>query len=207
VLKQNPRFLGLACAAVLLVGGYRFFATRPVTYGPGVVAPDAPIQKNLTDAEGFEHDGYQIEPLAEFWIKARVLSKTRYRWDAGAELAPFDFAMGWGPMSDESVLDHITIEQRNRFYFWRTPKFPIPRRDIETSSANMHLIPSTGYVRSTLARVRVGEVVEIEGYLIRALRDDGWRWKSSLTREDVGDGSCEVIWVETAEVVPATPIP
>lgn len=28
----------------------------------------------------------------------------------------------------------------------------------------------------------------------------GWRWRSSLSREDTGDGSCELVWVERLEL-------
>jgi hypothetical protein len=29
---------------------------------------------------------------------------------------------------------------------------------------------------------------------------DGWRWRSSLTREDTGAGACELVWVERIAV-------
>jgi hypothetical protein len=35
---------------------------------------------------------------------------------------------------------------------------------------------------------------------MEARAPDGWRWRSSLTREDVGNGACELVWVERIEV-------
>ena len=55
---------------------------------------------------------------------------------------PEDLALGWGRMSDSDVLAKIDITQSGRFYYWHVDDFPIPRREIETSSANMHMIPS-----------------------------------------------------------------
>jgi hypothetical protein len=43
--------------------------------------------------------------------------------------------------------------------------------------------------------------VRLSGYLVEVLGDDGWRWVSSLTREDTGTGACEVIWVEQIELL------
>jgi len=48
--------------------------------------------------------------------------------------------------------------------------------------------------------VRIGQVVELHGQLIQADGKDGWRWISSLTRTDTGDGSCEVVWVDSVRV-------
>jgi hypothetical protein len=104
-------------------------------------------------------------------------------------------------MSDSAVLDKIRISQSNRFYFWRVDEFPIPRRDIERSSANMHMIPANGALASRLKSVRVGQVVRIDGWLVEAQGDDGWRWRSSLTRDDSGAGGCEVVFVQDLQIL------
>jgi len=101
------------------------------------------------------------------------------------------------------VLKDITISQENRFYHWHVEHFPIPRREIETSSANMHMIPADNAVRRELDRVRTGEVIHLEGFLVDASRPDGWHWRTSMTREDTGNGACELVYVES--VAPATP--
>ena len=123
-----------------------------------------------------------------------------YTFGREADLAPVDLALGWGAMSDEAVLSKISISQSNRFYYWRVDEFPIPRKEIEWQSANMHMIPADSQVEKILKSVRPGQVVKITGYLIEAKADDGWRWKSSLTREDTGAGACEVIFVKSLSV-------
>jgi hypothetical protein len=75
------------------------------------------------------------------------------------------------------------------------------RRDIERHSANMHLIPANEWVEDTLDEVREGSLVELRGFLIEAEADDGWRWRSSLTRDDTGARSCEVFFVERARLL------
>ena len=168
-----------------------------VSYSPGPIAPKDPIQESLTSAPVYQKGGYIIRPLARFQIEARVLSRERYRFDRGAALSPVDLALGWGPMSDQAVLDQIDISQGRRFYRWRVDQYPIPRRDIIEHSANMHMIPANDEVEKDLLAVRKGEIVLIEGYLVKATSDNGSVWTSSLTRSDSGDGACELVWVES----------
>jgi hypothetical protein len=121
----------------------------------------------------------------------------RYRFDRGADLSPVDLALGWGPMSDQAVLDRIDISQGGRFYYWHVKEiFPVPRREIEVHSANMHMIPATEEIERRLVHLRPGQVVALTGYLVDVRGPDGWRWHSSLTREDTGAGACELVWVD-----------
>ena len=79
-------------------------------------------------------------------------------------------------------------------------RFPVPRQDIEVNSANMHMIPADAEVEGTLKSLRVGQLVRISGYLVEIAGTDGWRWRSSLTRSDTGNGACELVWVEELRV-------
>ena len=103
-------------------------------------------------------------------------------------------------MSDEAILSKVDISQSNRFYYWHVDELPIPRRDIETQSANMHMIPATSQIEKILKAVRPGQVVKFSGYLIEAKANDGWHWKSSLSRDDTGNGACEVVFVKAVSV-------
>ena len=47
-----------------------------------------------------------------------------------------------------------------------------------------------------LESVRSVEVVKLSGYLVQVNASDGWHWKSSLIREDTGNGACEVVYVK-----------
>jgi hypothetical protein len=182
---------------VVLAAAWYWWPYSQIAHAPGVVAAAAPLQTALEDAAPrLSKPGYQIQALARFELDARVLGVEHYRFDRGADLAPVDLALGWGRMSDTAVLDRITISQGARFYHWSTPQYPIPRREIETSSANMHLVPANEEVARQLSAVRPGNMVRLSGYLIEARGADGWRWRSSLTRNDTGNGACELIWVE-----------
>ena len=173
-----------------------------VQLGPGVMAYSVPQQESIDPPVRHRFNQYDITQLATFAIKAKVLGKTNYTFDRGADLAPTDLALGWGKMSDERVLEKIKISQSNRFYYWRVDSFPIPRRDIETQSANMHLILANDSVKRTINKIRNGDIIEMSGSLVNVIADDGnWRWNSSLTRNDTGSGACELVWVERLHIV------
>jgi hypothetical protein len=171
-----------------------------VRYGPGVIAPTVPQQRRIPNPEPFQWKGYTFTPLATFEVEARVLSKERYWLGREAELSPIDLALGWGPMSNEAVLDEIKISQGGRFYHWWTDDLPIPTGVIASHSANMHLIPANVEVMTALKRARKGSLVEFSGFLVSVQASDGWRWRSSLTRTDAGHGACELVWVERMTV-------
>jgi hypothetical protein len=187
--------------ALLAFGLWKLWSEREIAHPPGALVQAEPDQAALDNARPLARNGYRIQPLERFALDARVLGAERYRFGREAELSPVDLALGWGPMSDTAVLEKISISQGNRFYYWRVDEFPIPRREIELNSANMHMIPANDDVARRLASVRTGSVVRLEGYLVEASAEDGWRWRSSLTREDTGNGACELVWVERLDVL------
>ena len=187
--------------ALIAFGAWHWWGSRGIERAPGVIAAAAPEQRAInTSPPQFEKKGYTLTALARFTLTARVLGVEHYRFGREADLAPVDFALGWGPMSDSAVLSKLKISQGGRYYFWRTDEFPIPRREIEVNSANMHLIAATPAVEKQLKHARAGSLVQLSGYLVEARAADGWRWVSSLTRDDTGTGACELIWVEQLEL-------
>ena len=146
-------------------------------------------------------NGYELKTLAQFALNARALSIERYTLGRESDLSPVDAAFGWGRMSDPEVIERLTISQSNRWYHWRYEGDPpIPPPEIAVSNANMHLIPADAAVARTLQKIRRGQIVRLGGYLVEVRAKDGWRWRSSLSRDDAGQGSCEVILVQTADV-------
>lgn len=177
---------------ILLGGGYQYWQKHHTR------APATAVSASM-DRE-WEAYGHRIVPLEKFDFAARVLGTEHYSFDREAKLAPVDLALGWGPMARSEVLEKISISQSGRFYFWRVEEFPIPQRDIETHSANMHMVPASAAVERTLKSIKPGQSVSFSGYLIEARAPDGWHWRSSLSREDTGAGACELVWVERISV-------
>lgn len=189
----------VAAIAIALVSAYRTWLHRPVERVPGILVAEEPRQRDIdSGTRPFEHDDYEISPIATFHVRARLLGSKRYTSDRESDLSPIDFAIGWGPMSDTAVLDHLELSQRVRYFTLRWEALPLPEEEMFGHATNMHLIPADDTVRQALDRMRVGEIIELDGYLVQVKAADGWSWRSSLSRTDRGAGACELMWVERA---------
>jgi len=194
------KLLFLAVLAAMVLAYTQFLGAR--TYPPGILVKSDPVQVMIdTPMDALQKEGFSLKPLARYTIEARILHTKHYWIGYVSSLAPYDVAVGWGPMSDQQVLDKLTISQGNRFYFyeWKSSP-PIPVDQIICHSANMHLIPSTSAVRSAIAWLRPGDIVRMRGLLIEATdpaHPEAPPWRSSLSRTDTGNGACEIMWVES----------
>jgi hypothetical protein len=159
------------------------------------------VQQPADGSRRFDHGEFTVTPLAEFRLTARVLSRRNYSLGREAKLCPVDLALGWGPMSDENVLSCVSISQFDRYYMWSLRDMSVPRVQVERNSANMHMIPSTPDIKKRLRSLRKGTLIECRGYLVEVTAPDGWHWRSSLTRNDTGQGACEVVWVDELKVL------
>jgi hypothetical protein len=189
---------------VVVMGGWHQCqqrAQKPIYHANGVLVSRDPVQSMLDRGEVWQKDNYTIKALADFDIEARVLSKEMYSYGREADVSPVDLALGWGPMSDSEVLSALSISQSNRFYFYRWENQPPrPPEEIASHSANMHMIPANAQIEKILKGVRPGQVIRLYGKLVEVSAPDGWRWQSSLTRDDTGAGACELFRVESAEI-------
>jgi hypothetical protein len=174
---------------------------RPRHPPDGEIASAEPIQsEELPSGPAVMHGRWTLQPRARYEITARILGTERYRFDAIAALVPEDLALGWGPMSENRVLQTMDIAQSGRFYWWRPHSdTPISRDVIVTHSANTHVIPADAAVKRQLEHIRVGEVVRLTGTLVDGTRDDGAWIHTSLSRSDTGAGACEVFLVESVD--------
>ena len=189
---------------VAFLGGVNWWLyERPVPRPPGVLVAGEPRQVGLEPPPEFADRGYRFIRRARYDITARVLRKEIYRLDGGASLAPVDLGVGWGPMSDTRVIDELEFSQMGRFFYWRprhAETFPVPLQTVLTHAAQMHLIPASSALEGRLKKLRPGQLVTISGYLVDVRGPGGFTWNTSLTRNDTGNGACEIVWVESLDV-------
>jgi len=198
------QLLLVALFAASLYGAWHWWTSeREVSHPPGIIAPGEPVQVALDGERRIAHDRHVLHVRARFDIEARVLRKAIYRLDGGADIAPVDLGVGWGPMSDSAVVEALEFSQMGRFLYWkpRDPaRFPLPADSILRSAAQLHLIPATRSIEARLKRLRPGERVGIGGYLVDVTGPGRFVWRTSLSRSDSGAGACEIVYVETLDV-------
>ncbi|MEO5625496.1 MAG: hypothetical protein ABIQ70_05770 [Dokdonella sp.] len=190
----------IALFALSLLGAANWLLHRPIAQVPGVLVGMEPVQTEPANRAPIRHGDYELTPLADYAIEARVLSRQDYTFDGGSALAPTDLAVGWKRMSDNDVIAQLELSQSARYfsYRWKVAP-PIPADEIVRSAANMHMIPADATAARALAQVRIGEIVTMRGQLVQASRSDGWSWTSSLRRDDSGGGACELMLVDSIE--------
>jgi hypothetical protein len=197
------RYLWLLFVAGLLGGWHWWTSERIVSHPPGILVATEPVQRDLDPPPHFDARGHTLYARARYDITARVLRKEIYHVDGGADLAPVDLGVGWGPLSDTRVIDDLEFSQMGRFFYWHTKRgveLPVAANMLITHAAQMHLIPASDALESRLKRLRPGQIVTISGYLVDVRGPAGFAWNTSLTRTDTGNGACEIVWVESLAV-------
>jgi hypothetical protein len=179
------------------VGGGKSAALADCPLPQQVIAGEDPLQSAVPPGmKPFTIQIGTLEPLHGFSVNARVLSRTNYSTDREARLSPVDLALGWKRMSEPAVLSQLKISQSSRWYHYRWENEPpLPPAEIIRSSANMHMIPASASVAKMLERIDKDDLIRIDGWLVEAALPNGWRWRSSTTREDSGANACELVYV------------
>ncbi len=190
-----------ACLTALLVYAV---GRWPVSHEPGILVPELPTQTPPKSPRLIEReqDGYQLTPLADYSIRARVLGTERYRFDSVSDLVPLDLALGWSSMSDSAVLDRTHVFQTQRHFYYLMPSAIISADAAKISAANTHVIPADDVIRAELFELKTGDVVCLTGQLVEVDGPKGMTMRSSLRRDDSGDGACEILYVRSVEREP-----
>ena len=80
----------------------------PVTYPPGILIPDDPVNPRLRLTTFHSRSENSISPR---WRISRSMPGSciakHIATHSQAALVPVDLAVGWGPMSDQAVLDQL----------------------------------------------------------------------------------------------------
>lgn len=191
------RFVVVAvCVMAVFV---RVVVRWPVSREPGILVAEGPAQTPPRSAQVIERGTYRLTPLADYAIRARVLGVEHYRFDEIADLVPMDLALGWMSMSDSRIVDRIhLVQSRRHFYYWM-PGGVLSPETAKISAANTHVIPADDDILAQLVDVKEGDVVRLTGKLVDVSGPDGFSMRSSVRRDDSGDGACEILYVERVE--------
>jgi len=197
----------IGTALAILWGMVSWVMGQSIHTPPGVLVAEEPLQEKCPEHVIAKIKDYTITAVATYTIRGRVLH-TKHYWVDGNDLVPYDVALGWGPMSNEAVIDRMSISQGNRFYFYEYEgQPPIPEKEIVCHSSNNHLIAATSSIASVISALYPGEIVTMQGYLVNVNDSKSFHWNTSLSRTDTGNGACEVFYVTGIEAAkPGPPV-
>lgn len=149
----------------------------------------------------------EITYVAEYVINGCVVDIENYNGSSvDDKLSPRDIGLVWGPLSTKENQKKIKwTSYGNRYLSWKVADGEWlesigGKSAFITSYSNNHLIPASSEIERSIKSIRKGDYVQIEGYLV----DINWKnssgstftWKTSTSRDDTGNGACEVIYVK-----------
>lgn len=113
-------------------------------------------------------------------------------------LSPYDYAIIWGKAPE--YLPYLKFDQIVRFCLFEYKNgAPIDIEYLSAHMSNNHLIPSTLNLRRAFSTAKKKDLVSIDGFLVYVSSTDKQNrsstWNSSLSRDDKGNGACEIIYV------------
>lgn len=203
----------LVIAIAVALGGYAWYLINNVGYRNSIPGLEPPTQSETFGGVQKNVDGYSVEISFKYTysLDALVVSTKEYDGSGLADkLSPVDLGLAWGDVAANNEKVDFHWEQRGRWIYWQLDSYSDlmtvgGEQNIECQVSNNHIIPATKDVKKQALKIRRGDRVRLEGYLVdvSAQRSDGawFEWDSSTTREDTGDGACEVFYVTKVEIV------
>ena len=208
--KDNDKIvklIGLILLGVFLILVWSSFrVNKPEEKVESLNDISEPIQTDTNGSALKIIDGKEVKInyVASYELSGRVVDVQNYYGSSlQNELSPLDVGISWGFLAEDN--DKVTwTSNGTRFLKWRTQDMTWynehgGEKGIGKYWSNNHLIPSDKTVEKLIKSIRKDDYVKIEGYLVN-VRYDGpngewYKWNSSTTRNDTGDGACEVIYV------------
>ncbi|MCR5597159.1 MAG: hypothetical protein K6G19_03210 [Lachnospiraceae bacterium] len=213
--EKDLSFLKVLIPLILIVIGVVLFLNGNVGGRGRRSIPNIPEPKQ-TEAKGgtdFAVSGYNVHAdyLYAYEIEALVVhTKNYYGNDFGAKLAPRDLALAWGNVAKYNSTVDFHWTQHGRWYFWQVDTYEELASvgtvdDVNRQSSNNHLIAANSTVRKSIKKIRTGDHIRLKGYLVSITATDSggtpYYWNSSTSRNDTGDGACEVMYVTEATIL------
>ncbi|MCR5702685.1 MAG: hypothetical protein K6G76_11150 [Lachnospiraceae bacterium] len=206
----NNKLIKIIVVLAAAVAGF-FAAANSGNSNNAVAGLPDPVQEEAQGSTSFSLEEYNVtvDYKYSYDISALVVSTQDYSsLDFSGKLAPRDIALAWGPVAEYNDRIDFNWSQSGRWYRWRTDSYEVIEpvggvAGVTAHSSNNHLIPANDDVRKLVKKIHTGDCIRIKGYLVNVAANDdkgaNFWWNSSTTRDDDGDGSCEVIYVTGIE--------
>jgi len=210
-------FLVFLARSLILLGafatyyGYRHQgALTELALLSGTLAEDPEQVEVVEDSFTLNYRGqdYVLEPLADYQFGGLVVTRNDISafddiYHDANSVDVIDICVVWG--------SNLNSELLGKFSFWSEPWTCNYQTDSSAAMeefaahqlSNNHLLPASESIGKTLSQIRRGDQVKIRGKLVSYYQSgqEAYPRTSSLSRFDSGNGACEVIYVESAEIL------
>lgn len=172
-----------------------------------------PIQQVIeADPFDFFYRGttYRVEPVAEYELWGLVVSHNDinafsdiYHTEDSVDFR--DICVIWGRNAQSTAYKEVTFwsEPWSCWSKWGSGQaIGFELQDL----SNNHLLTNSEKVRATVEQMRIGDQIRLSGLLVNYQEvGQNFTRKTSLNRSDDGNGACEIVFVEEAEILKKGP--
>lgn len=198
-MSNLSKLLSVLIIITLLLFGRSLIVDKVLYQGEIAV----PTQIDIKDKKEIEYSGKEgdvdLLPRAEYELTGVIKSKKKYS-DFSSQISRYDLTIAWGDLNKEEIDSFITYSQSGRWYYYRYDSdSPVNSDYISKHSANVHIIHKDEEVLNQIKKINEGDLVKLKGFLVDVdfkNLNNVQLWKTSMTRNDTGNGACEIFYVE-----------
>lgn len=172
----------------------------------GISGIGEPVQEETTGYTEIDVGGYEVSvyKLYTYEIEALVVhTKNYYGFEFSQKLVPKDVALAWGDVAKYNDTVNFHWHQGQRRCYCRLNEEDLNIVGgldyVMSHFSNNHLIASDKSVKRKIKKIKKGDHIILTGFLVNidAENENGkyYLWDTSTTRDDSGDGACELIFV------------
>ena len=175
-----------------------------------------PIQIEVEGTENGTYKGREIGvTYKDYYDITGVVGSVMDYWGLGdyEMLVPRDVCLIWGGLVDAFNNGTAKFTQSGRFCHPIIDGEELNSLDVAQvrgvfgnkmlalrEFSNNHVIPSTAEIRGQIFGLKTGDKVRLSGYLVQ-VRYGKIQLNSSTTRDDFGNGACEVFYVTKVDIL------
>ena len=213
---MKPLFILLVSSLALWLGGGWAADRLPAPSQLKSPVEQAPLQTDIVEglpgSQPFTLDRhghhYVIKPKAHYQISGVVVSlsdanswRNITHMKVGDFINTRDLCVIWHENASNPRLGQFSFTHGDWTCYVQTHDTEAWRSFKLNELSNNHLLPATPEVADVLAKVRIGDQISISGQLVDYSTDGMPVRKTSLTRDDTGNGACEILYAKDIQIL------
>jgi hypothetical protein len=213
ILKLLSNFINICLLSSILFYCYSLFRINDLPDASDIYKelefePSQTLVKVPNFSFSYIGNTYQIEPKAKYEISGLVVSHNNinsfadiYHDETSVDIK--DICLIWGRNLNNEIFKNVSFWNESVSCHVKYDKLPNSVKFYMTDLSNNHLISSDAKVRQAISNIRVGDQVTLKGKLVNYWdsRYPEFVRKTSLNRKDTAGGACEVMFVESVEII------
>lgn len=188
-----------------IIANHESHEIRPPLRAPPEMSVD-PIQTPTASPPFIAKRGgenYEIEPVAEYEITGLVVQlHDSMSWQDSTHLQAKDFintrdlCVVWGDNLKNDIYRRVRFSHGDWTCYYQAFDAETFRLFKGNQLSNNHVLPATDSIAANMEKIEIGDQITLKGMLVNYQRaQHPPPRKTSTTRDDTGNGACEIIWV------------